>query len=121
MDENGDYMTPTTKESTIANYNEEQIAACEAWGVEMLTDIFPQPEEFETPPYSPLWAYATPQQITNDSNIISEIAWPGLVKCVTDSVDNFDANWDAMQAEMEANGLHEVEQAETDFLKTKLE
>ena len=55
MDENGNPYTPVTRESVIAEYNEEQKAACEAWNVEMLTDIFPQPDEFETPPYSPLW------------------------------------------------------------------
>lgn len=52
MDENGNPYTPVTRESVIAEYNEEQKAACEAWNVEMLTDIFPQPDEFETPPYS---------------------------------------------------------------------
>ena len=47
MDENGNPYTPVTRESVIAEYNEEQKAACEAWNVEMLTDIFPQPDEFE--------------------------------------------------------------------------
>ena len=101
-------------------YNEEQKAACEAWNVEMLTDIFPQPDEFETPPYSPLWAYATPQEITNNVEILNEIAWPGLIKCVTESVDNFDANWDKLIADYEANGLEETEQMMTDFLAEKI-
>lgn len=120
VDENGNPYTPVTRESVIAEYNEEQKAACEAWNVEMLTDIFPQPDEFETPPYSPLWAYATPQEITNNVEILNEIAWPGLIKCVTESVDNFDANWDKLIADYEANGLEETEQMMTDFLAEKI-
>ncbi len=124
VDENGmRYRTEeeiVTRESVIAEYNEEQKAACEAWNVEMLTDIFPQPDEFETPPYSPLWAYATPQEITSNVEILNEIAWPGLVKCVTESVDNFDANWDKLIADYEANGLEETEQMMTDFLAEKI-
>lgn len=120
VDENGNPYTPVTRESVIAEYNEEQKAACEAWNVEMLTDIFPQPDEFETSPYSPLWAYATPQEITSNVEILNEIAWPGLVKCVTESVDNFDANWDKLIADYEANGLEETEQMMTDFLAEKI-
>ena len=120
LDDNGDYMTPTSRESVIAEYNEEEKAACEAWGVEMLIDIFPQPDEFVTPPYSPLWAYAIPQELSNNVTILDEIAFPGLVKCVTEQLSSFDANWDAMIAELEANGLEETNQMMTDFLATKV-
>ena len=44
----------------------------------------------------------------------------GLVKCVTESVDNFDANWDKLIADYEANGLEETEQMMTDFLAEKI-
>ncbi len=120
QDANGDYYTPTNKQSTIAEYNEAEKAACEAWGVEMLTDIFPQPDEFEVPPYSPLWAYGVPQEINNSVTILNEIVFPSLVKCVTDPVDSFDANWDAMLADLEANGMQEASDMMTEFLATKL-
>lgn len=45
---------------------------------------------------------------------------PGLIKCVTESVDNFDANWDKLIADYEANGLEETEQMMTDFLAEKI-
>lgn len=120
VDENGKPYTPVTRESVAAEYNEAQKAACEAWGVELLVDIFPQPDEFETPPYSPLWAYATPQEIVDLQNRLDEIAWPGMVKCVTESVDNFDENWDAMVQSLKDNGLDEANQMETEFLASKL-
>lgn len=118
--EDGTPYTPVTRESVIAEYNEEQKAACEAWGVELLLDIFPQEDEFETPIYSPLWAYSIPQELTNNVTILDEIAWPGIVKCVTESVDNFDANWEAMVADLEANGLEETNKMMTDFLASKI-
>ena len=120
LDDNGDYMTPTSRESVIAEYNEEEKAACEAWGVEMLIDIFPQPDEFETPPYSPLWAYAIPQELSNNVTKLDEIAWPGLVKCVTEPEASFEDNWNAMIEDLKANGLEETNQMMTEFLATKI-
>lgn len=120
VDAEGNAYTPSTRESVIAEYNEEQKAACEAFGVELLLDIFPQQDEFETPPYSPLWAYATPQELTNKRDRLDEIAWPALVKCVTDPESDFDANWDAMISALEAEGVEQFNQDYTDFLKTKL-
>ena len=119
-DENGVPYTPVTKESVAAEYNDVQKATCEAWNVNLLTDIFPQPEEFEVPPYSPLWAYAIPQELNAMQSLLDEIAWPGIVKCVQEPEANFDANWDAMIAELEANGLEEANQMMTDFLATKI-
>ena len=118
--EEGIPYTPTTRESVIKNYNEEQVAACKAWGVEMLTGIFPQPEEFPLLPYSALWAYQKPQELSNQENILNEIAWPALVKCVTGSEADFDANWQAMVDDLNANGLDEANKAMTDFLATKV-
>ena len=121
QDETGNYYTPTSRESVIAEYTEVEKAACEGMGVEMLTDIFPQPEEFETPVYSPLWAYAIPQELSNNVSILDEIAFPALVKCVTEPESSFDANWDAMIAELEANGLEETNAMMTEFLATKVQ
>lgn len=121
VDSTGSTYTTTSKESVIAEYNEEQKAACEAWGVELLTEIFPQPDEFETPPYSALWAYAKPNEFTEIEGILDEIAWPALIKCVTDPVANFDANYDAMLADFEANGLDEAEAMLTEIIQEKVD
>ncbi len=120
-DENGNPYTTVTRQSVIAEYNEEQKAACEAWGTDMLIDIFPQPDEFELLPYSALWAYQIPQDLSNMVDILNEIAWPGLVKCVTGGQANFDANWDAMVAELEANGMAEANAQMTAFLAEKIQ
>lgn len=118
--EDGFPYTPTTKESVIANYNEAEKAGCEAMGFEMLTDMFAQPEEFDLLPYSALWAYQQPQELTEKQTILDEIAWPGLVKCVTGTEDEFDGNWESMVQELTDNGLADAEEAMTEFLATKL-
>ena len=118
--EDGFPYTPTTKESVIANYNEAEIAGCEAMGFEMLTDMFAQPEEFDLLPYSALWAYQQPQELAEKQTILDEIAWPGLVKCVTGTEDEFDGNWKSMVQELTDNGLADAEEAMTEFLATKL-
>lgn len=118
--EDGFPYTPTTKESVIANYNTAEKEGCEAMGFEMLTDMFAQPEEFDLLPYSALWAYQQPQEPAEKQTILDEIAWPGLVKCVTGTEDEFDANWESMVQELTDNGLADAEEAMTEFLATKL-
>ena len=118
--EDGFPYTPTTKESVIANYNTAEKEGCEAMGFEMLTDMFAQPEEFDLLPYSALWAYQQPQELAEKQTILDEIAWPGLVKCVTGTEDEFDGNWESMVQELTDNGLADAEEAMTEFLSTKL-
>ena len=118
--EDGFPYTPTTKESVIANYNTAEKEGCEAMGFEMLTDMFAQPEEFDLLPYSALWAYQQPQELAEKQTILDEIAWPGLVKCVTGTEDEFDGNWESMVQELTDNGLADAEEAMTEFIATKL-
>ena len=118
--EDGFPYTPTTKESVIANYNTAEKEGCDAMGFEMLTDMFAQPEEFDLLPYSALWAYQQPQELAEKQTILDEIAWPGLVKCVTGTEDEFDGNWKSMVQELTDNGLADAEEAMTEFLATKL-
>lgn len=118
--EDGFPYTPITKESVIANYNTAEKEGCEAMGFEMLTDMFAQPEEFDLLPYSALWAYQQPQELAEKQTILDEIAWPGLVKCVTGTEDEFDGNWESMVQELTDNGLADAEEAMTEFLATKL-
>lgn len=119
-DSTGSTYTTTSKDAVIAEYNEEEKAACEAWGVELLVDKFPQADEFKTPDYSPLWAYAMPIEFTEIADKLDEVSWSALIKCVTGSEAEFDANYDAMLAELEATGVAEAEQMMTDIIAEKV-
>ena len=118
--EDGFPYTPTTKESVIANYNTAEKEGCEAMGFEMLTDMFAQPEEFDLLPYSALWAYQQPQELAEKQTILDEIAWPGLVKCVSGTEDEFDGTWESMVQDLSDIGMADAEEAMTEFLATKL-
>ncbi len=119
-DPTGSTYTTTSKDAVIAEYNEEEKAACEAWGVQLLVDMFPQADEFKTPDYSPLWAYATPIEFTEIADKLDEVSWSALIKCVTGSEMAFDENYDAMIAELEATGMSEAEQMMTDIIEEKV-
>lgn len=120
VDSTGSTYTTTSKDSVINNYTAEQQAGCEAWGVELLTDLYPQPSEFATPPYSAIWAYAKPSEFSEIEALLDEIAWPGLIKCITDPVENFDANYDKMISDFESVGLYEAQEMLTKIIKEKV-
>lgn len=120
LDPTGSTYTTTSKDAVINEYNVEEKAAVEAWGVELIVDMFPQPDEFETPDYSPLWAYAMPLEFSEIVDKLDEVAWSALIKCVTGSEAEFDANYDAMIAELEATGMSEAEEMMTDIIAEKV-
>lgn len=120
-DSTGQPFTTKTRESLSAEYNVIEQEAVAAWGVELLSDIFPQADEFEVPAYAPLWAYQKPTDLADLETLISEeIAWPMLIDCVRGSEADFDANWQALQDEMDANGLEDLEAGMTAFIAEKI-
>lgn len=119
-DSTGNTYTPISKESVIQEYNQEQKAACKAWGVELLVDIFPQAAEFEVPRYSPIWAYSKPTKFNEINNKLDEISWAGLVSCVISKEEDFDTKYEAMVSELEANGMYYAEKMLSGIVKDKV-
>lgn len=120
LDSTGSTFTPVSKEAVIAEYDEEQKAACEAWDVELLVDIFPQASEFETPKYSAIWAYTKPVEFDEIGNKLDEIAWSGLISCVIGSEADFDAQYDKMLSDLEGSGMAEAEAMLTEIIAQKV-
>lgn len=116
VDSTGNTYTVNSKESIVATYNSAEQAACEAWGVDMLRDIFPQSDEFETPAYSSPATYTLDADLSEVFSILEEIAWPGLVKAVSGGADNFDANYDAMLEELIKNDVEWAEEQMTQMV-----
>ncbi len=119
-DSTGSTYTTDSKESIIAEYNEEQQAACKAWNTELLVDIFPQPSEFETPAFSPTWAYSMPTDFVEISNKLDEIAQASLVGCVIGSEADFDSSYDKMLSDLENSGMADAAEILTDMVKGKV-
>lgn len=109
--------TPNSEDSIIATYTEAEKKACEAMGLRMLKDMFPQSDEFETPAYSSPATYTLSADIQEIYNILEEIAWPSLVKAVSDGQENFDTNYDTMLAEFEKYGVADIEAYMTELVQ----
>ena len=120
QDANGDYYTTTTKESVINEYNEEQKAACEAWGVEMLKDVFPQADEFPVADFPPVWAFTLPQEVTDIQNVVDEYAQAQLIACVIGKSADFDKTYDAMLKKFEDMDISSAEKMISDIIKEKV-
>lgn len=119
-DPTGSTYTTTSESSVIGEYNEEERAAVEKWGVELLVDVFPQASEFEVPPYPPLWALAKPTEFDEIGNQLDEVAWSKLIECVIGSEADFDDSYDAMLAELEATGMYDAEAMLNEIIAEKV-
>lgn len=119
MDSTGSTYTKNNKEEVIAAYNEEEKAACEAWNVELLADIFPQADKFAVPAFSPVWAYTTPSEFDEITTQLDEIAWSSLISCVMASEDKFDETYDKMISDLESAGMKDAETMLSDIIKEK--
>ncbi|MGN1141913.1 MAG: extracellular solute-binding protein [Oliverpabstia sp.] len=120
VDETGSTYTTTSKESVMAEYDEEQKAACEAWGTDLLVDVFPQADEFELPKYSAVWAYTKPAEFDEIGNKLDEIAWSQLISCVIGSESDFDASYDEMLKEFDDCGVADAEEMLTEIVKERV-
>ena len=120
VDSTGSTFTTANRDAVIAEYDEEQKAACEAWGVDLLVDIYPQASEFETPKYSAIWAYTKPVEFDEIGNKLDEIAWSGLISCVIGSEADFDSQYDKMLSDLEGSGMAEAEEMLTQIVKEKV-
>jgi len=120
VDPTGSTYTRTSRDAVIAEYNEEQRAACEAWNVELLVDIFPQPDEFKTPLYSPSWAYAKTAEYEEIVQQLDEITWSGLISSVICKPAEFDAKYDKMLADLEAAGMSRAGEILGSIIKEKV-
>jgi len=96
-DSTGNPFSTDTKQSTIDRYHIAEKKALDAWGVSMLTDIFPQADEFEAPAYAPIWSMYLPSEFKQKISVLDNIAWSGLVTCVICSEDEFDEKWESFQ------------------------
>ena len=120
MDATGQPYTVNTRQSVIDLYNDIEKAACEAWGVEMLIDILPPTSDFEQPPYSPIWAYSTPQEFSEMQSKLDEYAQIGLVTVTRAAEGTFEDEWQKMQDTFKELGVEECQDAFTQFVYNKV-
>ena len=113
LDATGSPYQLQDKQSAIAEYNTEEQAACKAWGVELLCDIFPQADELPAATHSAGWAVPIPTTLSTEKDALDAIAWPGLVDCIICDEADFDTHWQKLQDDLDAAGRASAEAAMT--------
>lgn len=121
VDSGGNYYSVNSRDLIISEYDEMERAALDAWGVTMLTDIFPQKDELPEKYYSPLWAKVLPADIEVLQERLDAAAWPGLIDCIVCPPEEFDEKWEVLQQELIDAGRIEAEEKMTELVQNEVE
>lgn len=120
LDSTGNSFSLQTKESVTGGYNVEQKAALEAWGVEMLTEIFPSSSQFEEVNYAPVWSQTLPQEFNDIEKKLDAIAWPGLIDCIVGEENEFDEKWEALLEQFDEAGRKDAEDMLSELIRNQV-
>jgi putative aldouronate transport system substrate-binding protein len=121
VDSTGNYFSVDNRDLVISEYNDQEKTALEHWGLTMLTDIFPQTDEFEEKVYTPLWSRILPADLQKMLDELDAIAWQGLIDCVVCSPDDFDAKWEQLQQDLISAGVYQAGEEMTALLAEELD
>lgn len=120
VDSTGNSYSKSSREMVKEGYDEMEKEALKAWNVDMLTDIFPQKEEFSKDAYSPLWAMTLPDELEEMLVALDNVSWKGLIECVVSPADDFDAKWDELQQNLKDAGLEKADREMTALLRDEI-
>lgn len=120
VDSTGNSYSKSSREMVKEGYDEMEKEALKAWNVDMLTDIFPQKEEFSKDAYSPLWAMTLPDELEKMLVALDNVSWKELIECVVSPADDFDAKWDELQQNLKDAGLEKADREMTALLRDEI-
>lgn len=120
VDSTGNSYSKSSRKMVKEGYDEMEKEALKAWNVDMLTDIFPQKEEFSKDAYSPLWAMTLPDELEKMLVALDNVSWKGLIECVVSPADDFDAKWDELQQNLKDAGLEKADREMTALLRDEI-
>ena len=118
-DSTGNSYQIEDKSYVIDSYNVEEKAACKAWGVEMLRDIFPPSESFPAPTHSAGWNLPMTRELAAEVEQLNAAAWQGLIDCILSPQDAFDACWEKLQQDLLDAGRLDAEAQMAELVKNQ--
>ena len=118
-DSTGNSYQIEDKAYVISTYNAEEKAACKAWGVEMLRDIFPSSESFPAPTHSAGWNLPMTRELAAEVEQLNAAAWQGLIDCILSPQDAFDACWEKLQQDLLDAGRLDAEAQMAELVKNQ--
>lgn len=120
LDSTGNSYRVENKDYVIQSYNTAENRARAAWGVELITDILPQPEQFENIKYTPIWSKSLPGTINAIEASLDELSRTGLIKCILGEEEEFDLTWERLQMQLSEAGVEKAEQLLTDLVRKEV-
>ena len=118
-DSTGNSYQIEDKSYVISTYNAEEKAACKAWGVEMLRDIFPSSESFPAPTHSAGWNLPMTRELAAEVEQLNAAAWQGLIDCILSPQEEFEACWEKLQQDLLDAGRLDAERQMAELVKNQ--
>ena len=118
-DSTGNSYQIEDKSYVIDSYNVEEKAACKAWGVEMLRDIFPPSESFPAPTHSAGWNLPMTRELAAEVEQLNAAAWQGLIDCILSPQEEFEACWEKLQQDLLDAGRLDAEAQMAELVKNQ--
>ena len=116
-DSTGNSYQIEDKAYTVSAYNAEEKAACKAWGVEMLRDIFPPSDSFPAPTHSAGWNLPMTRELAAEVEQLNNVAWQDLIDCILSPQDAFDTCWEKLQNDLLDAGRLDAEAQMAELVK----
>lgn len=119
-DSTGNTYQLINRDSVISSYNVEQKAALKAWGVDMLTDIFPQDDSSEEPTHAPGGEITLGTELSELKNTLDEIARQGLINCILCDESDFDAQYNKLETDLANAGAEKAGEMMTETVQSEM-
>lgn len=122
-DSTGQTYSTETKEKITASYSDIEKEVLSGYGAEMWMDLYPGKDEFPVKPWGDAWQISIPQ--SSEAYVISQktedIVKKKIPEAILSKPDQFDKVWEEFLKELEAAGVHKMEQEFDKLLQERIE
>ena len=121
-DSTGNYFTRNYPELLSLNYSNAEKETLKAYKAKHWKDLFPTEEDFQPRAYGAAYTISLPN---DDPSMIlgakmKDITWKYIPEAVMSKPEDFDRIWDAYMAELEKDGVQEMEKIYTQHIQDRI-
>ena len=121
LDSTGNPLGKSQRETVIAEYNYAEKETLKAYGAEIWTELFPQPDDLGVSKHGQIWQYPLNAKSTAIIDNADAFVKSSLIEMILGPEGDFDAAWEKMQTELRKMGVEEVGLEVTELIKSKKE
>ena len=119
LDSTGNPYSRTTKQNVMSLYNPTEKETLKAYGAELWTDLFPQPEELGVSKHGQIWQYNISSKSQEIVDRVDDYVKNEIIKIIISSPETFDSSWKKMQENIRKSNISLVEDEITSLIKIK--